>query len=68
MNSATHFKVKQLTIGDLIVVVTEAAFEATQDENKAYEIARLVLMKLLEPSALNPAHYLLAACDDTFIH
>lgn len=68
MYTETRFKLRQLTIGDLVVAVTDAALEVTQDEDKAYEIASLVLMKLLEPSASKTAEHLLAACDDTLIH
>jgi hypothetical protein len=51
-----------------IVAVTDAALEVTQDEDQAYEIASLVLMKLLQASASETAEHLLAACDDKLIH
>ena len=64
MNTSSHYETKQITIGDLIVAVTEAAFEATNDEDKAYEIASLVLVDLLESSAPGAAEHLLAAYSD----
>jgi hypothetical protein len=42
--------------------------EATQDQNKAYEIAGLVLMRLIENPAPATAERLLRARDDTLIH
>jgi hypothetical protein len=68
MNLEAHFKIKQLTVGDLVVAVTDAALEATQDEDQAYEIAGLVLMRLLAASAPETAEYLLAACGGISIH
>lgn len=64
MNIDSHYETRQLTIGDLIVGVTEAAFEATNDEDTAYEIASLVLVDLLESSAPGAAEHLLAAYSD----
>ena len=64
MNIASHYETKRLTIGDLIVAITEAAYEATEDENKAYEIASLVLVDLLQTSAPGAAEHLLAAYSD----
>jgi len=64
MNIGSHREIKHLTIGDLIVAVTEAAFEATNDEDKAYEIASIVLVKLLQSSAPGAAEQLLAAYID----
>jgi len=64
MNIGSHREIKQLTIGDLIVAVTEAVFEATNDEDKAYEIASIVLVKLLQPSAPGAAEHWLAAYSD----
>ena len=63
-----HTEIRRLTIGDLIVAITDAALEATQDEDKAYEIASRVLMRLLAASAPQTAEYLLAACSGTSIH
>ncbi len=51
MNAQTHVKITQMTIGDLIVAVTDAAVEATQDQNKAYEIAGLADEALTGPCA-----------------
>ena len=68
MNAGIRFKTKQLTIGDLIIAVTDAALQVTEDEDQAYEIASLVLMRLLATSAPETAEYLLAACDGTVIH
>jgi hypothetical protein len=64
MNIGSHREIKQLTIGDLIVAVTEAAFDATNDEDKAYEIASLVLVNLLQTSAPGAAEYWLDAYSD----
>jgi hypothetical protein len=55
---------RQLTIGDLILAVTEAAFEVTKDEDKAYEIASLVLVDLLQTSAPGAAADLLTTYRD----
>lgn len=68
MNSGAHSKIKQLTIGDLVVAITDAALEATQDEDVAHEIASLVLMRLLAPASPETAEYLLAGCVSTSIH
>jgi serine phosphatase RsbU (regulator of sigma subunit) len=68
MNAQTHVKIAQMTIGDLIVAVTDAAVEATQDQNKAYEIAGLVLMRLLQDPAPEAAECLLTSYDDTLLH
>ena len=64
MNIGSCREIRQLTIGDLIVAVTEAAFEITKDEDKAYEIATLVLVDLLQPSASGAAEHWLAAYSD----
>jgi hypothetical protein len=48
----------------LVVAVTEAAFEATNDEDKAYEIASLVLVNLLQTSAPGAAELWLYAYRD----
>ncbi len=68
MNGGAHFKIKQLTIGDLVVAITDAALEATKDEGVAREIASLVLMRLLAASSPETAEYLLAGCASTSIH
>lgn len=59
MNPTTQ--AKQITIGDLIVAVTAAAMEATEDEEIAYEIASRVLVRLLESAAPGTAEELIAA-------
>jgi hypothetical protein len=64
MNIGSRWETKQITIGDLIVAVTEAAFEATNDEDKAYEIASLVLVNLLQTSAPGAAEHWLYAYRD----
>lgn len=65
MKASTHNELKQTTIGELIVAVTEAALEATEDEEKAYEIASRVLVRLLETSAPGAVDELIAACGAT---
>jgi serine phosphatase RsbU (regulator of sigma subunit) len=67
MNAQTDLVFKQLTIGDLIIAITDAAFEVTGDEGKAYEIAGRSLMSLLAASAPDTAEYLLATCGSTSI-
>lgn len=64
MNVGSHREIRQLTIGDLIVAVTEAAFEVTRDEDEAFAIASLVLVDLLQASAPGAAEHLLAAYSD----
>jgi hypothetical protein len=68
MNGEANFKIKQLTVGDLVVAITDAALEATQDEDVAREIASLVLMRLLAASSQETAEYLPAGCASTSIH
>ncbi|HXG52845.1 MAG TPA: hypothetical protein VNN77_15715 [candidate division Zixibacteria bacterium] len=65
MNGTADLKAMRVTIGDLIVAITEAALEATGDKDKAYEITSLALGTLLENST---ADGLLAACDDSVVH
>jgi hypothetical protein len=67
MNGEIHFKAEELTIGDLIVAITDAASEVTEDEDMAYQIA-LVLMRLVAASSPATAEYLLAACAGTTVH
>jgi len=64
MNMGSEREITPLTIGDLIVAVTEAAFEATHDEDEAYEIASLVIADLLQSSAPAAAEHLRAAYSD----
>ena len=54
MNASCQYETCELTLGDLIVAVTEAAFEATGDEEKAHEIASRVLVRLLQIQAGSP--------------
>ncbi len=68
MNGEAHFKIKRLTVGELVVAITDAALEATQDEGVAREIASLVLMRLLAASSPETAEYLPAGCASTSIH
>ncbi len=68
MNGEVNFKTEQLTIGDLIVAITDAALEVTEDEDMAYQIASLVLMRLVAASSPETAQYLLAACAGTTVH
>ena len=64
MKMGSARQIKQLTMGDLIVAVTEASFEVTHDEDQAYEIASLVLVRLLQSSAPGAGEQLLAAYRD----
>jgi hypothetical protein len=68
MNGEIHFKSDQLTIGQLIVAITDAALEVTEDEDMAYRIAGLVFIRLLAASGPETAEYLLAACAGATIH
>ncbi len=68
MNGEVNFKAEQVTIGDLIVAITDAALEVTEDENMAYQIAGLVLMRLVAASNPETAEYLLAGCAGTTVH
>jgi len=53
--------VKLMTMGDLIMAISDAAFEVLEDEEKARQIAGMVLMKLLAASAPETAQYLFSA-------
>jgi hypothetical protein len=68
MKCEVNFKAEQLTIGDLIIAITDAALEVTEDEDMAYQIAGLVFMRLVAASSPQTAEYLLAACAGTTIH
>ena len=50
MNSKMQFKAEKVTMGDLIVVITDAVLEVAQDEDMAYQIAGPVFMRLLAVS------------------
>lgn len=65
MNISSECQIGQLTLGELIVTVTEAALEVTQDRDQAYKIASLVLVELLRSAAPGAAAHLLAAYGDT---
>jgi hypothetical protein len=61
-------KPETVTLGDLVVAITDAALEVAQDEEIAYRIAGLVFMRLVAVSDPKTADDLLAACADTMIH
>lgn len=50
MNSKIQLKAETVTMGDLIVAITDAALEVVQDEDIAYRIAGLFFMRLLAVS------------------
>lgn len=58
MRTSSNVKGRQVTIGDLVVAVTDAAIEVARNERKAYRIANLALRKILSIS-------LSAACQGT---
>ena len=62
MNSNIQFKTETVTMGDLIVAITDAALEVAHNEEIAYRIAGFVLMRLLAVSDPDTADDLLAAC------
>ena len=68
MKSKIQFKAETVTMGDLIVAITDAALEISQDEDMAYRIAGLVFMRLLAVSDPEIADDLLAACAGATIH
>lgn len=53
--------VKLTTMGDLIMAISDAAFEVLEDEEKAHRIAGMVLMRLLAASTSETAQYLFSA-------
>jgi hypothetical protein len=59
--------VKLMTMRDLIVAISDAACEVLEDEDKAQQIAGVVLMRLLAASARETAQYLFSA-RSTSIH
>jgi hypothetical protein len=61
MNSKIQLKAETVTMGDLIVAITDAALEVAQDEDIAYRIAGLVLA-VSDPET---ADNLLADCAGT---
>jgi hypothetical protein len=68
MQREAEVEMQRLTLGDLIVAVTDSALEVTEDEDTAYEIASRVLVRLLESSAPGTAEQLLAACCSPLLH
>lgn len=60
MNSKMQFKAEKVTMGDLIVVITDAVLEVARDEDMAYKIAGPVFMRLLAVSDPETADNLLA--------
>jgi hypothetical protein len=65
MESDTN--VKLMTMRDLIVAISDAACEVLEDEDKAQQIAGVVLMRLLAASAPETSPYLFSA-RSTSIH
>jgi hypothetical protein len=57
----SDMSVKLMTMGDLIMAISDAAFEVIEDEDKAHQIAGIVLMRLLAASAPETAQYLFSA-------
>lgn len=68
MNTGDGFELHQLTIGDLIVAVMDAALEVTRDESMAYEIASHVLMNILDLVSPGTARDMLAAYGSSTLH
>jgi hypothetical protein len=68
MNGESYLKIEPLRIGDLIVAITDAALQVTEDEEMANRIAGIVLMNLLAVSGPETANYLLAASGGVTIH
>lgn len=68
MNTGDGLEMNQLTIGDLIVAVMDAALEVTRDEGMAYEIASHLLVNILDLVSPEVARDLLAANGGPTIH
>jgi hypothetical protein len=68
MNTGDGFAMNQLTIGDLIVAVMDAALEVARDESMAYEIASHVLMNILDLVSPGIARDMLAAYGGPTLH
>ena len=68
MNTGDGFEMNQLTIGDLIVAVVDAALDVTRDESMAYEIASHVLMNILDLVSPVIARDMLAAYSGPTLH
>jgi hypothetical protein len=61
MNIGDGFEINQLTIGDLIVALMDAALEVTRDESMTYEIANHILVNVLDLVSPSVARDMLAA-------
>jgi len=68
MNTGDGFELNQLTIGDLIVAVMDAALEVTRDESMAYEIASHVLIDILDVVSPGIARDMVAAYGGSTLH
>ena len=68
MQNQTESEMQRITLGDLIVAVTDAAMEVTVDEEEAYEIASRVLLKILESFAPGTAEQLIAGYTGPTLH
>ena len=68
MNTGDGFEMNQLTIGDLMVAVVDAALEVTRDESMAYEIASHFLMDILDVVSPGIARDMLAAYGGSTLH
>ncbi|HZD41179.1 MAG TPA: hypothetical protein VE131_10685 [Terriglobales bacterium] len=51
MRTARELANRKITIGDLVVAVTDAAIEVSKNEQKAYRIADLALRRILSVSS-----------------
>jgi len=51
MRTARESINRKITIGDLVVAVTDAAIEVSKNEQKAYRIADLALRRILSVSS-----------------
>jgi hypothetical protein len=49
VRAVSNAKKIHVTVGDLVVAATEAAFEVASSEKKAYRLAGLVVNKMLRP-------------------
>jgi serine phosphatase RsbU (regulator of sigma subunit) len=51
MRTADESVTRKITIGDLVVAVTDAAVEVSKNERKAFRIADLALRRILSVSS-----------------
>lgn len=51
MRTAHESVTRKITIGDLVVAVTDAAIEVSKNERKAFRIADLALRRILSVSS-----------------